>query len=158
MRAYKRPWPKMRDCVRATPHPDESLLLKYLEAAACVLASGAFRYDCLRLQGEPYHIGGFSLMTDGQWFWLDELRYYVRVYHLALPCEFVEHARCHQWIAKTPTREESQLAQLCWQYHRPSIPWYRLIRPLPLATIDTACFTTQQPQLLFTLRTPPCSC
>ena len=42
-------------------------------------------------------------MTDGHWAWPDDLPAYVQKYHLALPEQFVQHARANNWQVPTLT-------------------------------------------------------
>ncbi|WP_192581016.1 hypothetical protein [Micromonospora noduli] len=38
-------------------------------------------------------VGGASVLTDGEWLWRDDLRYYLATYRVQLPTEFLETVR-----------------------------------------------------------------
>src|SRR5262245_21812014 len=41
--------------------------------------------------------GGSGIRTDGVWFWRNDAADYVERYRVALPAEFLRHARERQW-------------------------------------------------------------
>ncbi len=59
------------------------------------------------LDDEPVYLTA-SPATDGDWFWRRDLAHYVAKYNIALPDEFLEHARAHQWAPGEPS--EARLA------------------------------------------------
>src|SRR5262249_54299803 len=50
------------------------------------------------LQNPQSEICSLVLLTDGEWIWPNDLRYYVRVYHCQIPEEFVLHMLSHNWF------------------------------------------------------------
>ncbi|RQX15792.1 hypothetical protein DDE19_17975 [Micromonospora ureilytica] len=38
-------------------------------------------------------VGGASVLTDGEWLWRDDLRFYLAEYQVSLPAEFLETVR-----------------------------------------------------------------
>ncbi|MFE9188117.1 hypothetical protein ACFYL6_00760 [Micromonospora sp. NPDC007208] len=38
-------------------------------------------------------VGGASVLTDGEWLWRDDLRFYLATYHVRLPTKFLETVR-----------------------------------------------------------------
>lgn len=124
MEPDKHKWPRMADHVASAASAEESLVLRYLERGTCALVSGSVRYDCMYLRADAARpIGEFALMTDGCRYWLDELRYYVRVYHVALPEDFLAQARDSGWLPRSATHEECLAARIAWKYHRRGVPW-----------------------------------
>ena len=53
-------------------------------------------FDVLSPERTP--IGPLNVLTDGVWVWPSDLAYYVRVYNVGLPAEFVEWARLLDWV------------------------------------------------------------
>lgn len=85
----------LRALVRATPHPNEQNILKYLDAGTVYGVQTGVEQDILSAS-KPI-IGAVQLKTDGVWAWPQSLVYYVRQYHIALPDEFVSHMAVHAW-------------------------------------------------------------
>ncbi|MFF0718248.1 MULTISPECIES: hypothetical protein [unclassified Micromonospora] len=52
-------------------------------------------------------VGGASVLTDGEWLWRDDLRFYVASYHLELPDEFL--ARIRRLQHQVPDLSTSEL-------------------------------------------------
>jgi hypothetical protein len=80
---------------RAEPQHDEANILKYLEAGAAAAAVPGVEEDVLA--DPPRIIGPMHIRTDGIWAWPETLAYYVRIHHIALPEEFVQHMRANGW-------------------------------------------------------------
>jgi hypothetical protein len=79
------------DAVRPDAEPEEEDICEYLN-------SGIPLFDVMEstrdvISGDSYIKGGPSLLTDGTWVWREDLQYYVKRYHVALPEEFIRHAR-----------------------------------------------------------------
>ncbi|WP_030549359.1 hypothetical protein [Streptomyces albus] len=74
-----------------SPLEDEELILRYLiNGFEIVSVLGAV--DDVLGSGERV-LAGDSILTDGEWIWRADLRFYVRKYHVRLPEEFLAKAR-----------------------------------------------------------------
>ena len=87
--------PSLKAAVRREPGPDESRLLTWLEQGEPCAVSPGVVHDVL--DPERREVGTGSVLTDGTFAWFDDLAYYVRTHHVALPPAFVEHCRAHRW-------------------------------------------------------------
>ncbi|KOX11716.1 hypothetical protein ADK66_05825 [Micromonospora sp. NRRL B-16802] len=52
-------------------------------------------------------IGGASVLTDGEWLWRDDLRFYLATHHVHLPQDFLETAHGNDY--RVPDLREDQL-------------------------------------------------
>lgn len=43
-----------------------------------------------------------KMLTDGKWVWPSSLTYFVRMYDILIPSEFVEHMEANSWIPPAP--------------------------------------------------------
>jgi hypothetical protein len=87
--------PSIRDYRRDSAQPDESRIVRYLNAAATLAATGSVVDDAL--DDTKKAVAPLEIATDGIWVWPRDLSYYVANYHLALPAEFIEHMRVCSW-------------------------------------------------------------
>ena len=87
---------------------DESQIVRYLSTAT-VLAATSQEVDDL-LDKSALGVALASSRTDGEWVWPDDLSYYVRRYHVALPPNFVQRVRDLNYLP--PTFSDEQLDDL----------------------------------------------
>ncbi|WP_036393069.1 hypothetical protein [Micromonospora chokoriensis] len=77
--------------VNAEPLPDAVRVEDYLRHGHGLIAVMGAEIDVL---GSGRHlVGGASILTDGEWLWRDDLRYYLATYRVQLPTEFLETVR-----------------------------------------------------------------
>ena len=62
------------------------------------------------LGSEKFIIGGASAMTDGEWIWREDLRFYVATYHVGLPEDFLASVRASNYRVPTLQIEELRAA------------------------------------------------
>lgn len=86
--------PSLSHAVRDAPDADEHRLLDYLRAGVPYIVSPGAVLDVLDGSGP---VGTGTILTDGVWAWPDDLPHYVERYHVAVPEEFLEHARAAGW-------------------------------------------------------------
>ncbi len=86
--------PALAGSVRDAPGVDEQRLVEYLRAGVSYIVSPGVVRDALDQSGP---VGTGSVLTDGTWAWPDDLPHYVERYHIALPEDFVAHARAAGW-------------------------------------------------------------
>jgi len=117
--------PSLRELVSVTPHPDETKILFYLsQGVDCgIYNDPGMLYDVLqpgkridfalvqesgdeRLKLHPH-----LMMTDGAWVWPGAVLYYIAVYHLQLPEQFLHHAEKSQWKIDPDSIDKEKL---CW--------------------------------------------
>jgi hypothetical protein len=81
----------LADCRGGSALEDEASILRYLiNGFEVVSILGAV--DDVLGSGERV-LGGDSIVTDGEWIWRADLRFYVRKYHVPLPEEFLAKIR-----------------------------------------------------------------
>ncbi|MEV0941339.1 hypothetical protein AB0I90_13300 [Micromonospora wenchangensis] len=69
-----------------------------VEDVVCYLRDGHGLIDVMGAEadvlGSDRHlVGGASVLTDGEWLWRDDLRFYVTAYHVRLPEDFLATIR-----------------------------------------------------------------
>ena len=69
-------------------------VLKYMQDHTAYISTAPGFYDIFT--GDAIPANG-TAHADGEWYWTDELIYYVRKYNLTLPEEFVEQALGEAW-------------------------------------------------------------
>jgi hypothetical protein len=71
-------------------------------------------------------VGGASIMTDGEWIWRDDLRFYVATYHVRLPDDFLASIRAKGYqvpdLRVDDLRAAGKEAMRILGYHRPPAP------------------------------------
>jgi hypothetical protein len=70
---------------------DEEKISRYLKEGVPVLHIMGGSPDIVSGDGE--RAGGASILTDGNWVWRMDLKYYLDKYHVLLDDEFVQHIR-----------------------------------------------------------------
>ena len=70
-------------------------MLAYVSSGRLYVASAGVVADYYVPAGQP--IGSGDILTDGVWAWPDDLPYYIRHYHVALPEDFVSQMRANHW-------------------------------------------------------------
>ncbi len=71
---------------------DRVALVKYLNDGLVWTSYFGFSY-CRFACGIPHEDMGSATLTDGTWAWPEGLAHYVAAHHIALPDQFLEHAR-----------------------------------------------------------------
>jgi len=103
--------PSLQTYVSSTPSHGEALVLEYLcQGVICgIYNDRGMQYDVLESgrRIEPFRRVGKTednnviqpnlILTDGTWVWPGALPYYVAIYHLQLPTEFLHHAERQNW-------------------------------------------------------------
>lgn len=68
-------------------------------------------------------VGGRRVMTDGEWIWHDDLRFYVATYHVRLPGESLAAIRANAYhipdLRIEGLRAAGREAMRILGYHRP---------------------------------------
>jgi hypothetical protein len=86
---------KLADAQRPEAHPQEALVVRYLQQAPVLIGSPGPVRDVLA--PDSGYIGTRSIHTDGVWCWPGDLAHYVETYHVALPDAFLEHGGSRRW-------------------------------------------------------------
>lgn len=102
--------PSMRDFISDTPQENEERIIAYLHAGAGLFGRSGFVEDVLDPDGPASMT--VSAFTDGVYFWLSTLAYYVRKYHLRLPADFIAHMAAMNWTP--PPKGSINPAELDW--------------------------------------------
>jgi hypothetical protein len=89
---------------RQEPHPDEEKILRYLDSGTPCAATPGVEEDILLVP--PRVIGPMHIRTDGAWAWPETLAYYVRVYHILLPNDFIEDMQKNGWVCPSVDLKE----------------------------------------------------
>ena len=85
----------LAEAVNSSPNPSEANILQYLESGEIDCIAPCMLYDYFEPSG---HIGdSLYTLSDGEWVWPSDLKYYVRKYHVNLPDEFMEHMVSNSW-------------------------------------------------------------
>ncbi|MHB9133133.1 MAG: hypothetical protein ACYDBB_18855 [Armatimonadota bacterium] len=85
----------IQSIVQTMPGMNDELIVKYLHEGVLFAVSPGIVYDVL--SNEEIAIGTRAILTDGVWAWTAELDYYVKEYHISLPCDFISHMRDNDW-------------------------------------------------------------
>ncbi|MEU5909420.1 hypothetical protein [Micromonospora sp. NPDC047527] len=90
------------------PTPDALLVEGYLRQGHGLIDVMGAEVDVF---GSGRHlVGGASVLTDGEWLWRDDLRFYFATYHVRLPTEFLETVRGHDYRVPDLREDRLQLA------------------------------------------------
>jgi hypothetical protein len=86
----------IRDHIAPGPLPDADRVVAYL-------AAGQPLIDMMDIENDPLDparqvMNGSSILTDGEWLWRQDLAYYVRRHHVALPEEFLSEIRRRRYV------------------------------------------------------------
>ncbi len=95
----------MLAAVRSSPDESEAAVVAYLRTGVPVLDVMERRRDVL--DATPVAETG-SLLTDGTWYWREDLAHYVSKYHLQLSDDFLSHVKAHDF--QVPDLDFSLLA------------------------------------------------
>jgi len=99
--------PNLLESIRRVAKADEDKMVRYLNGGHIMIASPGVVEDVI----EPGKmIATPSVLTDGLWAWPEDLAYYVAMYHVELPEEFVSHMRQRKW--EPPRPDEVVLEEL----------------------------------------------
>lgn len=83
------------DSLRELPGSGEAELISYLKSGIPVVDMMESEVDVI--SGDRHITGSSSLLTDGEWVWREDLRYYVGRYHVDLGEKFSDHARARRY-------------------------------------------------------------
>jgi hypothetical protein len=100
--------PSLREAVGDGSDPADPEVVDYLDAGSVVAVAGRDVDDVL--DDSKVGVAPRDVRTDGVWIWPGDLSYYVRTYGIALPSEFVDHARSQGWEA--PALDGEALARV----------------------------------------------
>ena len=107
----------MTEAVSGEQWPGEADVVRYLGSGVPVLDVMEMSRDVL--DGSRVGATG-SLLTDGSWYWREDLAHYVSKYHLRLPAEFIDHAARRAYTVPVMTSDElARVAQAVisdWQH------------------------------------------
>ncbi|WP_433233370.1 hypothetical protein ACQP2H_15940 [Micromonospora sp. CA-248260] len=106
------------------PLPDADRVVQYLRDGHGLIDVMGAEMDVL---GSGRHlVGGASVMTDGEWLWRDDLRFYVATYHARLPEGFLATIRASDYhvpeLRVEDLRAAGKEAMQILGYHRPPTP------------------------------------
>ncbi|MFC5941906.1 hypothetical protein ABUL04_16690 [Micromonospora harpali] len=106
------------------PLPDADRVTDYLRDGHGLIDVMGAELDVL---GSGRHlVGGASVMTDGEWLWRDDLRFYVTTYHVRLPEDFLASIRANDYrvpqLRIEDLRAAGKEAMRLLGYHRPPAP------------------------------------
>ncbi|MGC4816819.1 hypothetical protein [Micromonospora sp. DT63] len=91
--------------IHAESLPDAAQVEDYLRHGHGLIDVMGAEIDVL---GSGRHlVGGASVLTDGEWLWRDDLRYYLATYRVQLPTEFLQTVRGNHY--RVPDLREDQL-------------------------------------------------
>ena len=94
---------ELLDLSGAIPEADRPPLAAYLRGGAIIFAAMEWTRDVI---GEAFGTpGGSGIRTDGTFYWRRDAADYVEHYGVALPADFLEHARRLNWTQPTLTPE-----------------------------------------------------
>ncbi|MGC4856695.1 hypothetical protein ACLQ24_25810 [Micromonospora sp. DT4] len=94
--------------VNATPLPDAVQVEDYLRHGHGLIDVMGAEIDVL---GSGRHlVGGASVLTDGEWLWRDDLRFYLATYRVQLPTEFLATVRGNDYRVPALRGDQLQLA------------------------------------------------
>ncbi|MFE1586449.1 hypothetical protein ACFW6Q_12250 [Streptomyces sp. NPDC058737] len=99
----------IEEAVGSAAAGDEHRLVEYLRQGSRIWSEMGAQTDVLDPEG-PILVSTGSLLTDGVWLWREDLAYYVGRYHLALPGDFIAHAR--ELDHRPPQVPESRLVDI----------------------------------------------
>lgn len=90
MGTYYRNFPSIHDFIdpELSASYDKAKLVKYLEKCPVATATNRTGYPCL-LTGKVF-FRSLCIRTDGNWYWQDDLGYYIKNHGLCLPTTMLE--------------------------------------------------------------------
>ncbi|MER6756657.1 hypothetical protein ABT235_21035 [Micromonospora echinofusca] len=98
----------IQDHLGHAPLPDAALVIQYLRDGHDLIDVMGAESDVLG--SERLIIGGASVMTDGTWLWREDLRFYVAIYHVCLPENFLASVRANNYRVPALQIEELRTA------------------------------------------------
>lgn len=84
-------YPSIKEDFATQPYENQEKIAQYLENGKTTFVSAALPTDVItgkRMNGELFG------MTDGEYYWMSHLSYYVRKYNLRLPEDFERKVLC----------------------------------------------------------------
>jgi hypothetical protein len=95
------------DHIAAEPLEDADLVTQYLDSGYVLIDMMDVERDVLDPEQEI--LSGSSIMTEGEWLWRQDLSYYVRRHHVALPLDLLTTIRERRYTVP-PVDEERLIA------------------------------------------------
>lgn len=83
-------------CDGASDHEDK--IVEYLDGGVSFCITPGLVSDVL--DESKGVIGNLEILTDGTWAWPSDLSYYVKVYHIELDNDFIEHIKKNDWTVQ----------------------------------------------------------
>jgi hypothetical protein len=102
------PQPSIFDHVRDEPLPDADRVVAYLRGGHRLIDFMDISDDVFDSSRQV--MGGPSILTDGDWYWRDDLAYYVEWHDVAPPDDFLALIRRRHYIV--PDVAEQRLVEL----------------------------------------------
>lgn len=96
IRGQRQSLPSFHDFVSETPQEHEEQIIRYLQSGEeydYISSRPIYRTRADRARLDRTGVN----LTDGAWTWPSELAYYVEVFHLRLPLEFIQHMEVSGW-------------------------------------------------------------
>lgn len=87
---------RLAACVQGAVLPDEAKLVEYLASGHVVVAIDDDAVDVIA--GDGNRIASQSVLSDGEYCWPDDLKYYLETYHVRLPDDFLADTRKRNYI------------------------------------------------------------
>lgn len=106
----KKNLPKLKECTNILSADLSKEVADYLENGIVAIDVMERVKDPLRREGEAeltdssLLIGGSSLWTDGEWYWRQDLAYFVRNYRVRIPREFIQKTLSSE-VPEEPPRD-----------------------------------------------------
>jgi hypothetical protein len=105
---HPEPPQSIADHIAAEPLEDADLVTQYLDNGYLLIDMMDVERDVLDPEQEI--LSGSSIMTDGEWLWRQDLSYYVRRHHVALPPDLLTTIRERRYTV--PSVDEERLIAL----------------------------------------------
>lgn len=83
-----RNFPSMRESLESVPYPNKNAVIQYLQSGEIQLARASRARDVFSGEFIPAEV---LVMSDGTFYWSNELAWYVERYNLRLPKDFEQH-------------------------------------------------------------------
>jgi hypothetical protein len=103
----------IHDAVGEQARADEDRVVEYLESGYGIIDYTESGLDVLG--SGAMNVGCSSVISDGEWIWRQDLAFYVRRYHLALPEEFLDHVRSNGYTV--PPENIPKLIERTQEFH-----------------------------------------
>jgi hypothetical protein len=102
--------PSLRDSLyRTTVKPE---FLSYLENGYVLAVASSAAVDDV-LDSEKKYVATLDVRTDGEWLWPGDLSYYVSMYQVFVPDEFISYAERNNWVI--PPFSSDEISHLLYE-------------------------------------------